>query len=120
MDSRFASPERSGEEGHTEVLPHLMPLSICFIDEQGWEQTFAQFPLVAGRGTDAGWVIPDKNISRHHAQVIRTEAGYILEDLNSLNGVRVNGFKIDQVSLEEGDHVSLADVRAAAGGAPTS
>ncbi len=111
MEAQFAAPRDEGREDYTEILSHLAQQRICFVDEQGQEREFSQFPLLIGRGHDCGWVIQNKNISRHHAEITFAEEAYGVQDLRSLNGVRVNGFKIDRVVLEDGDQVSFGELR---------
>ncbi len=50
--------------------------------------------LVVGRAPDAGLVLPHASISRHHVQITGEDAGWFLEDLDSQNGVVVNGWKL--------------------------
>lgn len=50
-------------------------------------------------------------ISRKHAQVIRNGAGFLIEDLQSKHGTRINGVDIDPNrphEIKEGDEISLA------------
>ncbi|WP_203912494.1 FHA domain-containing protein [Rhizocola hellebori] len=44
-----------------------------------------------GRGDDNDVVIKDASVSRAHARVIRTDRGFLVEDLNSFNGTSVGG-----------------------------
>ena len=66
--------------------------------------------LVIGRDTDANVVLADPLVSRRHARLIVNEEGrVILEDLNSANGVFVNGCKLSRPSvlLGEGDRILI-------------
>ncbi|RMG15320.1 MAG: FHA domain-containing protein [Planctomycetota bacterium] len=47
--------------------------------------------VVVGRGSDAGFRIPDPSISRKHCQLSNTPRGLLLADLGSSNGTYVNG-----------------------------
>ncbi len=103
---------RQQYDDHTEVLSlQESQDAIRFVDESGQEQIFKQFPLVIGRSLDCDWILEHRGISRRHAEILLNAGQYVLHDLNSLNGVRVNGFKIDQVMLEEGDQISLGDAQ---------
>ncbi len=46
--------------------------------------------FVIGRTSDNDLQIDSKFVSRHHAQLVTTEEGSVLEDLNSTNGVYLN------------------------------
>lgn len=50
--------------------------------------------LVVGRAPDAGLVLPHASVSRHHVKITGDDAGWFLEDLDSQNGVVVNGWKL--------------------------
>jgi len=65
--------------------------------------------LIIGRGKDSGLVVPDRQVSRHHARIRRTDRGYLLEDLGSKNGTHLNGNEvIDAVLLQDGDEIQIA------------
>lgn len=64
-----------------------------------------------GRGEDCDIVIPDRKISRHHAEILLSSNGVHLKDLNSKNGTHHNGSQISEmVKLKDGDiiHIALA------------
>ena len=70
---------------------------------------------VIGRSRDCDVTLADPNVSRHHAE-IRPDGrgGWIVEDMGSTNGVKVNGRRITGPSpLEPGARIALgtADVR---------
>jgi hypothetical protein len=62
-----------------------------------------------GRDPDCGIVVPDRQVSRHHARVKRTEEGYLLQDLGSKNGTHVNGVPVQgEQLLRDGDVIQIA------------
>lgn len=62
-----------------------------------------------GRGAECELVVPDRQVSRHHARIHRTETGHLLEDLGSKNGTHLNGVRIDDpVLLQDGDVIQIA------------
>ncbi|HTQ06888.1 MAG TPA: FHA domain-containing protein [Polyangiaceae bacterium] len=64
--------------------------------------------FIVGRAENAGLSLDDPLVSRHHAAIDVTDAGATLVDLDSRNGVRVNGKKLKgsrQLSL--GDRVAI-------------
>jgi pSer/pThr/pTyr-binding forkhead associated (FHA) protein len=65
--------------------------------------------LTIGRGSDNGLVIHDSRISRHHARLQARRGTLVLTDLGSTNGSRVNGERVDEVVLGEGDTIELGD-----------
>jgi signal transduction histidine kinase/pSer/pThr/pTyr-binding forkhead associated (FHA) protein len=64
---------------------------------------------VVGVGRDTGNAIRlhDTEVSRRHAELRRTDDGYLLVDLRSSNGTYVNGEGVQQVALHAGDHIQL-------------
>jgi len=60
-----------------------------------------------GRQLDNNVVLEDKRVSRHHAQIRFEHRNFCLYDLASANGTFVNGERIEQVVLRDGDIVSL-------------
>lgn len=65
--------------------------------------------LLFGREQNCDIVISDRQVSRHHAKILPTTEGIILEDLKSKNGTHINGQKIiEPVVLKDGDIVMIA------------
>jgi hypothetical protein len=60
-----------------------------------------------GRTPDNDLQIDAKFISRHHAVILAGPAHTIIEDLNSTNGVMVNGRRITRQTLKDGDAVVI-------------
>jgi chromosome segregation ATPase len=60
-----------------------------------------------GRTPDNDLCIEADFVSRHHAVVLVSAAGTILEDLNSTNGVYVNGLRVSRHKLMAGDLVTI-------------
>jgi DNA-binding NtrC family response regulator len=56
-----------------------------------------------------GWTIPQSAVSRVHAAFQRTKVGISIRDMNSRNGVFVNGVKKGESIVEEGDIVRIGD-----------
>jgi hypothetical protein len=64
-----------------------------------------------GRDGRCDLAIEDMTVSRIHARLERTPAGWVLKDLSSTNGTRVNGWRVrGQVSVRPGDVVRFGDV----------
>jgi two-component system, cell cycle response regulator len=61
-----------------------------------------------GRSKDAEVRIDDAGISRLHARVVRAEGGrFWVEDLNSTNGIFVNGTKVTRAELATADRIQI-------------
>lgn len=55
----------------------------------------------------ADLVLDDTNVSRRHAELTRDASGWHIADLNSTNGTRVNGLRVPQADLHDGDTISM-------------
>ena len=60
-----------------------------------------------GRTSDNDIQIDAAFISRHHAVILGSAHNCIIEDLNSTNGVLVNGRRVNRQALRDGDNVTI-------------
>jgi hypothetical protein len=65
---------------------------------------------VFGRADDCAVRLGDASVSRHHARLEHTPAGWVIVDLGSRNGVFWDGERVERVSLEEGREFALGEV----------
>jgi hypothetical protein len=79
----------------------------------GKEFELSRPQMIIGRTDENDIVINHRSISRNHAKLVREpETGrYTISDLQSSNGVRVNGQDYGKVELRRGDVVDLGHVR---------
>jgi hypothetical protein len=63
--------------------------------------------FIIGRTSDNDLQVDSKFVSRHHAQVVTTPEGSVLEDLNSTNGVYLNHKRVRRHKLADGDTIKL-------------
>ena len=65
--------------------------------------------VTIGRGSDCDIMVPDRQVSRYHAQIRKQSDGYIIEDLGSKNGTHLNGVRVEkQAVLQDGDEIQVA------------
>lgn len=64
-----------------------------------------------GRSPSNDLVLNAPKVSRQHAAINKYKDKYIIIDLKSSNGVYINGKKIEEHPLEDGDEVSIAGYR---------
>ena len=60
-----------------------------------------------GRHPESDVFLDDVTVSRHHARVDRDEAGFVLNDLGSLNGTYLAGERVDRQLLKAGNEVQV-------------
>jgi chromosome segregation ATPase len=64
-----------------------------------------------GRATGCELQIDSNSVSRHHALVLVGPLETIIEDLNSTNGVLVNGRKVTRQALSDGDLLTFGETK---------
>ncbi|MFC5863479.1 SpoIIE family protein phosphatase [Acidicapsa dinghuensis] len=71
--------------------------------------TIAQSPFLIGRGAENGNHLPidDLRVSRRCAAIVREDDGFRIDDLGQLLGIYVNGAKITQQRLSDGDTITI-------------
>ncbi len=65
--------------------------------------------LIIGRETAANLCLADASVSRRHSKIEKQETGFVITDLESLNGTFVNDLPIRTRLLEHGDRVRIGD-----------
>jgi hypothetical protein len=120
--TREGERPRQGEEGHTMVYSAVgegeaqpqgarpprpaKSRAIVAVDERRYALDGPRATL--GRAKDADCVLGDPNVSRHHAELRRTESGdWQIVDLGSTNGVKVNGRRVGSARVRPGDEITL-------------
>jgi Protein of unknown function (DUF3662)/FHA domain len=109
-----------GDRGHTMIYstaerlnapleeagrPHRGRPLLCF---EGKRVVVGEQGAVIGRSRECDVVLADPNISRRHAELRPSGGAWVIEDLGSTNGVRVNGRRIDHpAALNAGDRIEL-------------
>jgi pSer/pThr/pTyr-binding forkhead associated (FHA) protein len=91
---RLAEGEGAGTVG-TLVLP------------TGQRVVLGEFVLTIGRLPECTITLADTNVSRKHAEVRPDGSGYVVSDLGSTNGTFVNGMRITQHELSDGDVITF-------------
>ena len=63
--------------------------------------------MTLGRSRECDVRVADVNISRRHAELRQEGATYWIVDLGSMNGIEVNGKRVDRERLRDGDRITL-------------
>jgi pSer/pThr/pTyr-binding forkhead associated (FHA) protein len=74
-----------------------------------------QFPLEKpvtriGRREGNDWMIPDGSVSGTHCEVEKTKTGFLLRDLGSTNGTKVNGDTVKVSGIFKNDIILIGDI----------
>jgi len=122
MSLKVKAPDGDAERqmGTMAVLKHLLtdmeeaPPSraatlTCLIGaDVGRTFALAEASTELGRGKEVAVRLRDIAVSRRHARIRHHEGAFLLEDLDSPNGVYLNGKRVkDAAPLEEGDVIEL-------------
>jgi hypothetical protein len=67
--------------------------------------------LLIGRSELNDLCIENTYLSRHHAVIIRTDRGHYLSDLNSVNGIGLNGRPVHSTPIGDGDVFCIGPYR---------
>jgi adenylate cyclase len=76
-----------------------------------FDYPFTGEKVTLGRSKNSDLPLKDITVSRHHAEIRKTEKGYLILDLGSYNGTGLNGKLIQTAPLHFGDRVQLGSTR---------
>lgn len=101
-------------EGDTVLLGYIEESSKCFLIPKGIQEEIIieKFPFTIGKWKEqVDGVIINDNISRIHARFEEIDGVHYVIDLNSKNGVYVNGIRNkiqEKVKIQNGDEIKIA------------
>ena len=94
------------------ALPRTSALLIAHAGaNQGARFLVDQEQTTVGRHPEADIFLDDVTVSRRHVRIHRSDAGFEVEDLGSLNGTYVNHDRVDRHTLSAGDEVQIGKFR---------
>lgn len=86
--------------------PGGAPVGSIFL-EDGRRIEIGEHPICIGRMPECDIALSDPNVSRKHAEVRRQGTGFVVADLGSTNGTRVNGAVVKERVLNNGDDITV-------------
>jgi pSer/pThr/pTyr-binding forkhead associated (FHA) protein len=105
MTKRFAPKSSGSEPSSSELRFGLRFISGKY---QGGEYPLAEGQeIVIGRSSELDMVLVEEMVSRKHARIALSDGVISIEDMGSTNGTFVNGEKVEQGTLKEGDRVLI-------------
>ncbi len=87
------------------------PAGRALLVSDGKRTVLSNGRVVVGRSRDCDVTIDDPNVSRRHAELREQDGGWVIADLASTNGVKVNGRRVSEQPLEPGDEITLGLAR---------
>jgi len=119
-------PAPEGSETHSQISPPQAPVvseappsavkpgvkghKLIFIETDGdfnQKEFVLKDNISIGRSPSNDLVFQAPKVSRQHAAINKYKDQYIIIDLKSSNGVYVNGKKVEEHNLKEGDEISI-------------
>jgi pSer/pThr/pTyr-binding forkhead associated (FHA) protein len=95
-----------GSPRQGEAPPDFVPLRLVL---QGGEMTISlsRPDMMFGRHSESDVRLPLPDVSRRHCRFVFTESRWQVFDLNSLNGLHINGERVQQATLADKDLVRI-------------
>jgi hypothetical protein len=90
-----------------ELPPGVGMLVVTRGPNSGSKYALEEDLVTAGRHPDSVIFLDDITVSRRHAEVRRTEAGYEVTDVGSLNGTYLNRERVESAVLADGDELQI-------------
>ena len=110
QEARRADAARRAEETKKTEAPPLAWLEMC--DAQQTRHPVRIPSLKIGRGQHNDFVLRNDSISGNHCVLDRNREGeWSITDLNSGNGVVINGTLVKQAALRQGDTIELGELK---------
>jgi hypothetical protein len=101
------------EAGPTDRPPDAPPQASLYVSRDG--KVLSKVALgertLVGRSEHNHVCLPSAYLSRHHAVIVGTPEGYYLVDLNSANGVALNGRRVERAVLCDEDVLTMGPFR---------
>jgi hypothetical protein len=118
----FEAGPSAGDFGHTMVYspdrearplapPPPAPAGRALLVGEGKRIVLSGSRVMIGRSRDCDLTLDDPNVSRRHAELRNEDGHWVVADLGSTNGVKVNGRRVEQVALQPGDELALGLAR---------
>jgi len=88
---------------------HAADAKLTIVDgkDSGKNIEITKDEILAGRSLDNDFVISDISVSRKHFKIKKEGDRFIISDMGSGNGIKVNGTKTTSTTLSDGDIISV-------------
>lgn len=100
----------SGGTDHDAFDDHDEPARLAILSGPRRGETFSLSggqTFTVGRSRHADFVLDDASVSKLHIQLEPEDDGYAVLDLNSANGIELNGRPVTRAKLNQGDQISI-------------
>ena len=111
IDSRIRAIESSRRNEHPPVYVGRRQAALVVSDMRGTRYVLGPGTTFLGRTGDNDVKVGARFVSRRHARIVGGNGGFVIEDLDSRNGVFVNGRQVAKMQLTDGDLIDIGDCR---------
>jgi pSer/pThr/pTyr-binding forkhead associated (FHA) protein len=111
-DTTMSYTPEEGEDEGAAILDEIKTEGPALVVRSGGGRAGEHFVLeqeatTVGRSPDCDVFLDDVTVSRRHAQVLRRDGQFFIEDKGSLNGTFLNRRRIESAPLEDGDELQI-------------
>jgi hypothetical protein len=99
------APAETEIEAEPEPEDEARPTAVLTI--AGSRHEIGRDRVVMGRSKDCDVQVSDPNVSRRHAEIRREGDAYVLLDLDSTNGIEVDGKRVKRLELRDGSRFTI-------------
>ena len=112
-DVNFSTTSQIKRETFTGKIPvaRRAYFEVVSYDEKNESIELGEREVIVGRSPKSDIHIPIDNVSRRHARILFRNEEYHIEDLNSTNGLYVNGIRVEKCVLRNNDQIEIGGVK---------
>jgi pSer/pThr/pTyr-binding forkhead associated (FHA) protein len=92
-------------------IPTMQHAFLEIMDEERLRIKLGEEDVIIGRTSDCDIQILADNVSRKHARISYGNEEYRIEDLDSTNGIYVNGVKVERCVLRKHDVLEIGGIK---------
>jgi pSer/pThr/pTyr-binding forkhead associated (FHA) protein len=111
MATRKANRSAGVDLAEARVASKIARLTITNSCFAGLEIALKKRKTILGKSLACDICLDDSLVSDEHAAILRTDVGFQIEDLNSRNGLTLNGKEVHQKKLNNGDTIEIGNFR---------
>jgi WD40 repeat protein len=93
-------------------MEYIQTVYLSWNDPSTGRQFLEQYalPLTIGRALPSDLILPDRRVSRQHAEIHQEQGQVAIVDLGSTNGIRVDGRRVERATLRDGATVRIGSI----------
>ena len=94
------------------TIPDILPIGYLIVKtgaDRGKIYRIDKAQINIGSGNQNDIIIEDNNVSSQHAKILYTDKKFIINDLHSQEGTKVNNRLIEQIDLYDNDVIEISN-----------